>query len=217
MGLRDTDVFKRKCINKKKKGFTLVELLISIGIIGILSAIVVVVINPAERLSEFRDVTRINDVKNISKALQVMMALDETFIPCVSDTTGASRFIYSAFGFSTIPSGFVISKMWDATSNPKNIYSGWVEWYSSDMTKTPPLSLWPTDPLNNYKNNRPFMYTLACNNQLRKFEINTTFESNKYMEGGSKDPGATDGGDTNLYEIGNGALDILPATSTFYK
>lgn len=217
MSFRNMRVSERKCIDKKKKGFTLVELLISIGIIGVLSAIVVVSINPAQRLSEFRDVTRINDVKNISKALQVMMAIDETFMPCSSDTTGASRLIYSAFGFSTIPSGFTIAKVWDATSKPKNIYSGWVDWYASDMTKTPPLSLWPTDPSNGYKNERVFMYTLACNNEYRRFEINTTFESNKYMEGGSKDPGAIDGGDTNLYEVGNRALDILPATSTFYK
>ncbi|MCL5006615.1 MAG: prepilin-type N-terminal cleavage/methylation domain-containing protein, partial [Patescibacteria group bacterium] len=38
-----------------KDSFTLIELLISIAVIGILAAVVVVVLNPAQLLAESRD------------------------------------------------------------------------------------------------------------------------------------------------------------------
>ena len=46
---------------RMKKGFTLVELLIVIGIVAILATIVVLVINPVELLKESRDSRRLSD------------------------------------------------------------------------------------------------------------------------------------------------------------
>ena len=53
--------------NKNNKGFTLIELLVVIAIIGVLSSIVVVVLNNVREKA--RDTQRIRDIGEISKAL----------------------------------------------------------------------------------------------------------------------------------------------------
>ncbi len=53
----------------KEKGFTLLELLIVIGIIAILSVILVFVLNPAETLKKSRDSQRIADLATLKTAL----------------------------------------------------------------------------------------------------------------------------------------------------
>jgi len=52
------------------KGFTLIELLIVIAIIGVLAAIVLVAIDPAEKLAQARDSGRKSDLGQIATALE---------------------------------------------------------------------------------------------------------------------------------------------------
>ncbi|MDD3548682.1 MAG: type II secretion system protein, partial [Candidatus Pacebacteria bacterium] len=54
---------------KHKKGFTLLELLIVIGILAILSTTMVLVINPAELLRRSRDSQRISDLNTLKTAI----------------------------------------------------------------------------------------------------------------------------------------------------
>ena len=53
-----------------KKGFTLIELLITIAIVGILSAAVLVGINPAKKMAQANDSKVKNDVGQAATALQ---------------------------------------------------------------------------------------------------------------------------------------------------
>jgi prepilin-type N-terminal cleavage/methylation domain-containing protein len=53
----------------KKDGFTLLELLLVIGIIGILSGIVVVALNPSNQMLKAKDSRRRHDVNELQKAL----------------------------------------------------------------------------------------------------------------------------------------------------
>jgi type IV pilus assembly protein PilA len=52
------------------KGFTLIELLVVIAILGILSAVVLVAINPGERMAEARDSGKKSAVGQVSTAVE---------------------------------------------------------------------------------------------------------------------------------------------------
>lgn len=56
--------------NLLQKGFTLVELLVVIAILGILAAVVIAALNPAEQLARGRDAGRLSSVTQLGSAMQ---------------------------------------------------------------------------------------------------------------------------------------------------
>lgn len=58
----------------KQGGFTLVELLVVIGILALLTAIVLVAVNPGRQFAQARDTQRRADVTTISSAIVAYMA-----------------------------------------------------------------------------------------------------------------------------------------------
>ncbi|MEI7765624.1 MAG: prepilin-type N-terminal cleavage/methylation domain-containing protein, partial [bacterium] len=62
---------KRNFSNQKTKGFTLLELLIVVAIIGVLSVALVMVLNPSEMLKKSRDAQRISDLTALKKAIEI--------------------------------------------------------------------------------------------------------------------------------------------------
>ncbi len=63
------------------KGFTLIELLVVIAVIGILSAVILFAINPAENLKKTRDAARIQDIASIRKAIDTSVADSSLTLP----------------------------------------------------------------------------------------------------------------------------------------
>jgi len=57
-------------IDKNKKGYTLLEILLVIGAIGILASIVVVAINPLRQIQKARDAEKESEINQIYKALE---------------------------------------------------------------------------------------------------------------------------------------------------
>ena len=54
-----------------RSGFTLLELLIVIGLLGVLTTILVAVVNPVSQFAKARDAQRKTDLDNIQKALEL--------------------------------------------------------------------------------------------------------------------------------------------------
>ena len=61
-------------MNTQKKGFTLVELLIVIGILAVLATTAVIVLNPVELLKQARDSQRLSDLDSVRSATSLYLA-----------------------------------------------------------------------------------------------------------------------------------------------
>ncbi|MBU2592789.1 type II secretion system GspH family protein [Patescibacteria group bacterium] len=90
-------------MTKKQSGFTLVELLVVIGILAVLTAVVLVAVNPGRQLAQARDTQRRADVNTVITSITAYMADPENngqlpaglVTPCVP---GPAQVIGSALG-----------------------------------------------------------------------------------------------------------------------
>ncbi len=177
-----------------KKGFTLLELLIVIGILAILATAVTLVLNPAELLRQARDGNRLNDLRALNNAIGLFItassSLPGNIFNCTVGTAPYTGDIGTcATNVSTVTSG-----------------AGWVGVNFSSMAGGSPLSRLPLDPLNNSTNYYIYRSNgITGSNDGTLFELNANMESVKYSEAGGNDveSNTKDGGDNNgVYEIG---------------
>src|SRR3989344_8142438 len=74
-----------------KKGFTLVELVIVIGVIGIIATILLVALNPAETQRKARDATRLKDVSTLQAIVEQALGDGVAGLCAGTIGTGACR------------------------------------------------------------------------------------------------------------------------------
>lgn len=119
---------------KNSLGFTLVELLVVIGIIAALTTVVFVSINPAERFKDARDARRVTDADTILSAVTQYIVDSNGSLPSGVGTT------YSQIGTCTVGGGTTFCTMLGATAPCVNIG---VALSNNKYLKTNPM-----DPLN---------------------------------------------------------------------
>lgn len=102
----------RSALNLKRQkltaGFTLMELLVVIGVIAILASIVVVALNPSRQFAQARNTQRESDVATILNAVGQNIADNKGTFTCVGVTIdGTASNIGSGSGFKNLTSCLV--------------------------------------------------------------------------------------------------------------
>ncbi len=195
------------------KGFTIIEILITLAIIVILAGIMSQILKPVTYFQKARDVKRITDLKSIEIAIKNYLLA--TSSPNLGPTTTAydesAPTIFISIPFDkedlrnlTYTEGSKNFKIGQASSTNyfKNNGNGWLP-INFAVLMSPPLLSLPIDPLNVYSNNQ-FFYSYVFRRADSNFEVNAKLESPFYKQGGNDDRVSTDNGNNpSIYEVGN--------------
>ncbi len=218
--------------NNSNKGFTLLELLIVVGIIATLSVASVIVLNPAEALKKSRDTQRMSDLSVLKKAIGIyavsipnakFAGIDNT--GCKGTAFGSTwqlgtDYIYYSYP-SDAPGVPITGKSLDGVTFTtggakqvtkanlgKNDGTGWLPINLTSLPGGSPISSLPVDPVNTIADpanpkSTDLVYRYVCSEQNLTYELGATLESEAYTVTDNKM--AKDGGNNNsYYEAGTG-------------
>ncbi|MCL4405963.1 MAG: hypothetical protein M1586_00420 [Patescibacteria group bacterium] len=174
--------------------FTLIELLLVIGILAVLGVTTVSIINPSAMLAQSRDATRLADMNTINKGMKLYRAL-------YGSAPGTANTLYlslpdssstcASYALPVLPGGYSYHCVTEANLK-KTDGTGWlpVDFSTMDVKMIPVL---PRDP----SNNASYFYVYSGGTT---WEAAATLESQKYI----KDSGRTDIGNSAIhYEVGD--------------
>lgn len=191
---------------KRNNSFTLIELLISIGIIGVLVGVTVVAINPAEILSRGRDSRREGDLNTIYLALQMANNKDLNMGVCDGTKVYTSLPSSDTLSNDNLPNGMSWVQVSDDNMRKTN-GNGWIPINFDVLGGTISLPSLPVDPKNNSSDNLFYTYTCNSSNQY----VLTAWLESKHNNLCDLDSASGKDGGLNpyLYEIGSN-LSINP-------
>lgn len=192
---------------KQTKGFTLIELLVVIGIVAILSAVVILTLNPAELLKQSRDSNRLSDMATLKSALSLYLA--DVITPSLGDS--ARCYVSNGQTLANISStaagcGLFAAGTYASTTelNLRKVDgTGWIPVNMTQISSGAPVGNLPVDPSNT---SNLFYGYRASNTSTLTFEVDVArMESAKFASSSEQDGG-------NLlwaYEVGTDpALDL---------
>lgn len=186
--------------NISRKGFTMIELLLSIALIGIAISVLLISINPRSLFQKTRDVQRFNDLQSISVVLTTLMKEEPNIYFGDQNSIYISLLSNSATCTDYMLPIITTSYQYKCSSNPENVDgTGWIP---VDLTLNPIIGLrkLPIDPINE----PPYFYAYRIKNKLIKLTAhfeNTQNMQSSYLDGGN---------DPALYEIGEDLSLIVP-------
>ena len=182
--------------------FTLIELLIVIAIIAILGSATVLVLNPVEIIKQGRDGTRITDVENIQKSLNLTLFNNPSLVDSLLSTN-----IYLSLPSGSCPLSPPTGYAYVCNATSANINktdgTGWIPLTLQNMASL------PTDPNSN------FYYAFIANPTTKTFTVTALLESEKQTKlsaakDGGTDPGRFEKGDTGLWSGASGLVGYWP-------
>ncbi len=109
-----------KIMYKNEKGFTLIEILVVIGILAVLLAIVLIAINPQQQFKQANDTQRRSDVNAILNAIGSYAAQNKGQLP--AGITGTATQIGSESGEVNLCSALVPTYIADLPLDPVSTY-----------------------------------------------------------------------------------------------
>ncbi|HEY4499997.1 MAG TPA: LamG-like jellyroll fold domain-containing protein [Candidatus Paceibacterota bacterium] len=190
--------------------FTLLELLLVIGILGIFAVVVILVLNPAELFNQARDANRIAEILNINKAIKIYQTLGGSVqgIPnivyiSVPDTSPTC----ANLTLPALPSGWQYQcKTLD--NFRKMDGNGWIPVNFTNISASSPFATLPVDPINSAQQN--LYYAYVNGGVIESWILTTMLQSEKYL----KEQATIDGGsDPGRFEVGSNATLWTTATS----
>src|SRR3989344_4411499 len=149
-------------------GFTLIELLIVVGILAALSAVIVIVLNPAEVFKQARDSKRLAEIATLKKALNVAslelpssaQGSPNTIYISVPDDNDTTDPFDDCSGISEMPpppSGWKYHCVSSANLAHTD-GSGWLPVNFASLSSGSPVSALPIDPVNTVSSGMYYAY-----------------------------------------------------------
>lgn len=196
------------------KGFTLVELVVTIAVLAIIIAIVVTAINPAEQVARARDAKRIADLSAMSTAWNLYLSQSVASIPdlsghvsytCKGEQGSSDTYFIGRAQSTSTPTGF--DRVGTSTSQTVGA-SGWAPARLDLGAGGANMTFLPVDPLS-VETTEEFWYAYACDQSTKKYEFTARLESaffNIELKSISRDGGNS----STTYETGTD-LSLIPS------
>jgi len=182
--------------SRRDASFTLIELVIVIGILAILAVVVIIVLNPSELLRQARDSNRLSDLQTINSAIAQYQADGGTSLGQTNKvyvSIPSSQGNCSDLGLPTLPDNWFYSCS-DSGNYRKVDSNGWIPVNLTSISFGSSLDILPIDPINATSSGNYYTYVTGGS-----WELTTSLESEKYFKNTLKDGGY----DASRLELGS--------------